>query len=163
MKLQNYYIGSFELVARIIGGLVGFPFIFSLFKVGEDLKSFEEPLRLFFYVFFLYSMEAILRSIRRSRGDERVILKTLSYMKWLMLFITILLIFITLKSYISVIDYSKIPGVGFSQKLNYHFKYAGPLLVVPNIGYIIITFLTFYISKVLLRHKELKEEQEFTI
>jgi len=169
MEKQYFYLRSLEFIARIFGGFVFVPSLITLLRLNgnSSLMDWHTAISLIFFSLLLLFIPNAIRKQAIS-GTNGNLLRNISRLKWMLLLLSALLLSVSIASYITQLDYNgpaykQMPGDGFSKVLNYHFGHIGPQIIVPDIGFLVITFLAFYLSESLKISKKLKEEQSLTI
>lgn len=131
--------------------------------LGDHSMALPEYYRnicsLFFYIFFLWSLRNTIRKLAKTNYTDDIILNKVRMVKWVLLILCVILLVLTIYS----VDYVNIKNEAYGDIAAYHLTHTFPKIINPNIGFLIITFLAFYLSKVLTIDKKLKEEQSLTI
>ncbi|MES2418109.1 MAG: hypothetical protein V4541_07955, partial [Bacteroidota bacterium] len=92
--------------------------------------------------------------LRRAANGEFILLKTekhLRYLKWIFVLETLFLLSIKLININHAIRNNKFKPIDFAAT------------IIPNLGFIIFTILTFFIAALLKERNRLKEENNLTI
>ena len=151
MKLR-LILRSIELLLRILCGLI----IISILINYAELTHFSllivyEFASALFYIFLLILIIFIIRKGRKNGLMFNEIEKYLNYLKWVFVLETMFLLSIKLVIINRLIGEAQLKPVDFSA------------ITTPNLGFIIISLLIFFLSAVLKERNQLKEEQNLTI
>ncbi|KQR70344.1 hypothetical protein ASF92_10185 [Pedobacter sp. Leaf176] len=109
----------------------------------------------YYLVFFVFLDNIIKVSPSFVLSDKLV--KPLNFMKWIPFLMMVYLIYSSV-----VINYNVLSRIDFSTPA-FLWSDIAPLVVIPNLSFIIITILIFFASAVLNANKKLKEENDLTI
>lgn len=109
-----------------------------------------------FYLMFFVFLDSIIKVSSESSPPEKMV-NSLNILKWLPLIISFYLIYLKIeinKMELSLVEFDT-PAFLFTK--------IWPVVVIPNLSFIIITLLIFYTSAMLNKNKKLKEENDLTI
>ena len=121
-----------------------------------DLTNRYNSIGSIFYVMFFVFLDSIIKVSPQFSLSEKLV-KPLNALKWLPLLTVIYLIYLKI-----AINKAALYSVDFSSPA-FLFKEIWPRVIIPNLGFIIITLVIFYTSGTLNRNKRLKEENDLTI
>lgn len=157
---RYWYLRSFQLITQFFTVFLFFGMLMGIDDHGMPRTEYYHNLcSAFFYIFFLWSLRNTFRKLAKSNYMDDIILKQVRMIKWVLLILCIVLLTLTIFS----IDYVLIKSQSTGDISAYRFTHIFPELFNPNIGFLIITLLAFYLSEILTIAKKLKEEQSLTI
>jgi hypothetical protein len=125
----------------------------SEFRVQQDYYSLVSSL---FYILFFVFLDSIIKVSAAFSLSEKII-KPLNMLRWVPLLMIVYLLYSSV-----IINQIALNAIDFSTP-SFLYNIIIPLLIIPNLSYIIITILIFYSSAILNRNKKLKEENDLTI
>jgi len=149
------------LVLKIFVRLLGiFNFIYLLDFLSKSKfdkhQDYYIIISSIFYISFFVFLDNIIKVSASFSLSEKIV-RPLNILKWFPLILTIYLVYSSIlinEANLSSIDY-RTPT----------FLWTGisPLIIIPNLSFIIITILIFFASGILNANKRLKEENDLTI
>lgn len=125
----------------------------------DDLSNLDERHKVIssiFYLFFFVFLDSLIKVSSGFSLSEKIA-KPLNILKWLPFLIASYLIYLKTATNEAAFNSTDLNSPAFL------FTKLWPLIVIPNLSFIIITVLIFYTSAILNRNKELKKENDLTI
>lgn len=109
-----------------------------------------------FYLAFFVFLDNVVKVSSSFVLSEKLV-KPLNVMKWIPFSMMIYLMYSSV-----IINQNNLSGVDFT-KPTFLWSDLAPLIIIPNLSFIVITILIFFASAVLNANRKLKEENDLTI
>ncbi len=161
-KLKNINKNTWLLlVLKVFVRLLGiFNFIYLLNFLSKSVLNEQRDYYIIissiFYISFFVFLDSIIKVSASFSLSEKIV-RPLNLLKWFPLLLTMYLVYSSLLIHevdLNKIDY-KTPAFLWTK--------ISPLIITPNLSFIIITILIFFASTILNTNKKLKEENDLTI
>lgn len=155
---SNYWVLMLLKIFVRIFGIITFVYLFNFFSkatLQEQEDCYKAASAVFYLAFFVF-LDNVIKVSSSFILSEKLV-KPLNIMKWIPFLMMIYLIYSSI-----VINYNHLLAVDFS-KPSFIWAEVTPLIIMPNLSFIIISILVFYASAILNKNKELKQENDLTI
>ncbi len=162
MKHQ-FSIRPYKIVARILIAFSVWPTIIAFFGLSKH-SSWSEGhhfLESLFYIILLYLFAWVFGEVAQSNEPSTRLRSAASGWKWLFLAYAALGLVISTGAQVMALHH--LQPRSFNELMLFLIRNFGPGVLLPNMGFLAITLLGFYLSAMLNRYHLLKSEQELTI
>jgi len=109
-----------------------------------------------FYLAFFVFLDNVVKVYSSFVLSEKLV-KPLNVMKWIPFSMMIYLVYSSV-----IINQNNLSGIDFNNP-TFLWSDIAPLIIIPNLSFVIITILIFFASAVLNANRKLKEENDLTI
>jgi len=157
MSSTFWMLLGLKISVRIFG-LITFLYFMNLLANADiqNSESLYKAISSFFYLMFFVFLDTNTKVSSGFSLSEKIV-KPLNILKWLPLLIVGCLTYLKMD-----INAAELSAVDLSTPA-FLFNTIWPVVVIPNLSFIIITILILYASVILNRNKRLKEENDLTI
>ena len=161
-KLKNTVSNFWTLVlikifVRVFG-ILTFLYLLNFFSKASfhNQSDYYTTVSGIFYLAFFVFLDNVVKVSSSFVLSEKLV-KPLNVMKWIPFSMMVYLIYSSV-----IISQINLSGIDFT-KPTFLWSEVAPLIIIPNLSYIIITILIFFASSVLNTNRKLKEENDLTI
>ncbi|MFC3559405.1 hypothetical protein [Pedobacter jamesrossensis] len=155
IKLLDSY--GIKIFIRIFG-ILTFINLLNFFSKADFLfqGDYYRAVSEVFYLAFFVFLDSIIKVSSFFTLSEKLV-KPLNIIKWIPFLMMCYLIYSSV-----LINSNRLNNIDFSRP-TFIWTEIMPFIIIPNLGFIIISMLIFYASAILNRNKELKQENDLTI
>ncbi len=155
---SNFWKLIFLKIFVRVFGILTFLYLLNFFATAtfELLKDYYTAVSVIFYLSFFVFLDNMIKVSSSFLLSEKLA-KPLRLLKWIPFLMMVFLMYSSV-----VINQNELSKISFATPA-FLWKNVAPVIIIPNISFIMITILIFFVSAVLDNNSKLKQENDLTI